>query len=394
MDRTLFLLQGGGPTAVVNTTLASILESALPHFSSVHGLAHSFEGDPDRPIIDLSSYLDGPGRSAALRRLAATPGALLGSSRKKVEERDLERILRQMQAARADALVGIGGNGTMAALKLMAEYAAANGYDIDVIGAPKTVDNDLPGVHVAPGYGSAARFVAMAVRDFDRDFRAMATFDAVTILETMGRDTGWIAAASVLLRQGGGTAPHMVLVPERPVDEAAFLEEVHQQYVEHGRVFIVVNEMLNASDGGLIGKAFQNGPRDSMGRHMYSLSLGTGNYLAHRIMNELKLQTRCLRPGNLGRALSFCVSEPDRDLARRVGKAAVAAVAGNDGAEQMITIDENLNFGRQPLGQCVGTRALPGEFLAADPVQISKNFNAYARPFIGDVEHLLDFSTT
>jgi len=301
-------------------------------------------------------------------------------------------VLQQMLAMGSDALIGIGGNGTMAALSMMVEYAAANGHDISVIGAPKTVDNDLPGVYAAPGYGSAARFVSMAVRDFDRDFQAMSTFDDVTIFETMGRNTGWIAAASVLLKEGD-SAPNIILVPERAVDETALLEEIRSQHAERGSVFIVVNEMLNSSDGSLIGETFQNGPTDSLGRKMYSLSFGTGNYLAHKIWSEIGLQSRCLRPGNLARAMSFCVSEPDRLLARRTGRAAVKALTNTQGSGQMVTIDANLEFRLQPFSDCTGVRPVPDEFLSPGMGGVQEAFRTYARPLIGKCEPLFSLES-
>lgn len=392
MKRSLFVLQGGGPTPVINATLAGIAETAGMQFDSLWGLRHSFEGREGAEVLNLSYLIDSRKNKSLLDSLAATPGALLGSSRKKVVEQDLDQVLQQMLAMGSDALIGIGGNGTMAALSMMVEYAAANGHDISVIGAPKTVDNDLPGVYAAPGYGSAARFVSMAVRDFDRDFQAMSTFDDVTIFETMGRNTGWIAAASVLLKEGD-SAPNIILVPERAVDETALLEEIRSQHAERGSVFIVVNEMLNSSDGNLIGETFQNGPTDSLGRKMYSLSFGTGNYLAHKIWSELGLQSRCLRPGNLARAMSFCVSEPDRLLARRTGRAAVKALTNTQGSGQMVTIDANLEFGLQPFSDCTGVRPIPDEFLLPGMAGLQEAFHTYARPVIGMVEPLFSLES-
>nr|WP_254446776.1 6-phosphofructokinase [Ruegeria sp. HKCCD8929] len=380
----MFVLQGGGPTAVINATLAGIAEQATGKFDRLFGLRHSFEGDRSAPIMDLSDLLGNP---SAQKRLSDTPGALLGSSRKKVTDQNVSNILHLMQTADSGSLIGIGGNGTMAALNVLANSANDKGLRLKIIGAPKTVDNDLPNVHIAPGYGSAARFVAMATRDYDRDFVAMDTFDDVTILETMGRGSGWLAAASVLLKDGD-TAPHMVLLPERPVDEAALLQQVSDIKRDVGRVFIVTNELLNAKGGGLIGACYQNGPIDGLGRKMYSLSLGTGNYLTQLIWKELGLQTRCLRPGNLGRAMSFCISEPDKQLALRVGRTAVAMIRETGFAQHMVTINTELKFGRLPLVDCVGQAQMPDPFLSADPIGISSEFQAYGRAAIGDVDPL------
>lgn len=388
MTSPLFVLQGGGPTAVINATLAGIAEEATGKFDRLFGLPRSFEGRQGAPVVDLSDLL---GNRPAQKRLSETPGALLGSSRKKVIDQDIFKVLDLMQAAGSDSLIGIGGNGTMAALNVLAKSAAEKGHELNIIGAPKTVDNDLPNVHIAPGYGSAARFIAMATRDYDRDFLAMDTFDDVTILETMGRDSGWLAAASVLLKDGD-TAPHMVLLPERPVEEAALLKRVSELKRDVGRVFIVTNELLNAKGGGLIGESYQNGPIDGLGRKMYSLSLGTGNYLTQLIWKELGLQTRCLRPGNLGRAMSFCVSEPDRQLAHRVGRASVEMIREKSGAQDMITIDAALRFGTHALQGCIGQTHMPDQFLSSDPIGISAEFHAYGSAAIGDVTPLYQLS--
>lgn len=385
MPKSLFVLQGGGPTAVINATLAGLLESARPLYDAIWGLPHSFEGMDSGEVVDLRRIQS----SAHLERLAQLPGAFLGSSRKKAGVADFDRILKQMRAAGSDTLVGIGGNGTMNTLAQFAAFAESQGMWINVCGLPKTVDNDLHHVHVSPGYGSAARFVAIAVRDFGYDFRSMATFDDVTILETMGRETGWLAAASSALKVHPEDPPHIVLVPERPFDEKMLLDDVARQHSERGHVFIVVNEMLRTDQGVLVGADFQNGPLDDLGRRMYSLSLGTGNYLADLIWRRLQLQTRCLRPGNLGRALTACVSEPDRLLARKLGRDAASAIWSEESAGQMVTIDESLKFGWHPLIDCGGTRFLPSNFMMPREYAVSEEFIDYARPLIGAVEPLI-----
>jgi len=390
MGRTLFILQGGGPTAVINATLASLLEHAHPHFDRVLGLRHSFEMPTGAPFIDLTP-LTTANASVDRARLAATPGSLLGSSRKKVKDDDLDQVLDLIEAERGDSIVGIGGNGTMTALVLLSKAASTRDIELQIIGVPKTVDNDIPGVAYAPGYGSAARFVALAVRDFGFDFRAMSTFDDVTIFETMGRNCGWIAAASRVL-SGQNGYPDIVLIPEVPTNEADILDAVAAYHKEKGHVFIIVNEMMTDKTGGLIGEAFQNGPQDSLGRSMYSLSLGTGNYLANRLWKELGLQSRCLRPGNLGRALSFCVSEPDRQLAADCGRHAITALLAHE-TGKMITVNEDFNLGLAPLEEAMATRYLSAQFLTSDFKAVNTAFETYCRRIIGPVEPVFDAET-
>lgn len=393
MAKTLAVLQGGGPTAVINATLAAIAERASDRFDHLIGLPHSFEGASrsEKAAIDLSSLIavDGEHKRS---QLAATPGSLLGSSRKRVETPDLERALETLGHHDCHALIGIGGNGTMAALSMLADHATATDYELTIIGAPKTVDNDLPGAYVAPGYGSAARFVAQSVRDFDCDFCAMSTFDDVTILETMGRTSGWLAASSSLLVIDGGLPP-LVLIPEVAIDLSHLFDEIARRHDLNGRVFVVVNEMLTDRDGMVIGEAFQQGPTDSLGRHMYSLSLGTGNYLADQIWRKLGLQTRCLRPGNLGRASSATVSQPDRALAVSVGCAAVDAVCDSSSHAAMVTVEEDLSHARIDFRDLTTkSRGLPANFYDASTYSPTDDFIAYARPLLGSVDPILTLS--
>lgn len=395
MPRTLFVLQGGGPTPVINATLAGVAQGAAGHFDSLLGFRHSFEHRTENRLSNLTPLLNGesndPSSSASLEILSRTPGAILGSSRKKVTDDELHNTLNVLREHSAHDLIGIGGNGTMSVLNRLSDYACSEGYPITIIGAPKTVDNDLHGVHAAPGYGSAARFVAMAVRDYDYDFRAMSTFDDVTILETMGRNCGWIAAASTLLKQNEHDAPHIVLLPEQPFDEALFLDQVTSNHARFGRVFIVTNEMLSNSQGEIVGEAVQNGPRDALGRAMYSLSTGTGNYLADLIWKQLGFQTRCLRPGNLGRAMSFCQSEPDRNLALAVGCKAVDLVMADDSGSHMIAINEQLQLAVQPFKNSLGEKPLPENFLdRTTPFTVSDSFKQYALPLTGRLQPLFD----
>ena len=383
MTETLVVFQGGGPTAVINATLVGVLERAPRRFSRVLGLRHSLELAATAAPIDLTHLTAGsaePDRT----RLSHTPGAFLGSSRTKVTEAHLSAVLDTMQDQGARHILGIGGNGAMYTLDQLAGLAASRGIDVNIVGAPKTVDNDLPGVTFAPGYGSAARFVALATRDFDCDFRAMQTFDDVTILETMGRDTGWLAAASVLLKESGADAPHIVLIPERPVDEAALFDRISELHAELGRVFIVTNEMLTAPDGSILGAEAQDGPTDSLGRSMYSLSTGTGNYLARRIWNSLGLQARCLRPGNLGRALTSCVSETDFELALRVGRQTSDLFDQSDADALMLTVSPDLELGSQSAKAGIGRTPLPDAFHDGG-FGISEAFAAHIRQIAGPV---------
>ena len=200
---TVLVFQAGGPTPVINATLADFASSLNGNGIRLLGVRNNFEAQSTADLLDLHDLVDGDNA-----RLIRTPGSVLGSSRTPLDDDALTTMLAIAHDVNASAVVGIGGNGTLASLKALAIAAQSGRQPVFVLGLPKTVDNDIPTIHTSPGYGSAARFVALAVRDFDCDFRAMQSFDQVTILETMGRNTGWLAAAGGLLASKD-SAPHM-----------------------------------------------------------------------------------------------------------------------------------------------------------------------------------------
>ena len=383
------MMQGGGPTAVINASLVGILEEALfesQDFDRVLGHLHGFESVPGSNIIDLTDWLKRGDPRSCLDLLLKTPGAFLRSSRKRVSPDDLGKALELMRDAGSTSLIGIGGNGTMQTLSMLSEVSQKKGWTMATVGVPKTVDNDLVGTHFAPGFGSAARFVALTTRDLGLDFEAMSTFDDVTILEVMGRNTGWLAAAATVLKENECDPPHIVLLPEQAFDMGRFFDDIRSIHSRLGRVFIVVSEVLYDRFGNIIGDAVQSGPHDSLGRVMYSLSTGTGNFLAAEIWQKLGMQTRCLRPSIIGRALIDVVSPIDRKMAKMVGQQAVVALRDQK-SDVMIGIDKSLQPVLLPFDACKQKeRCLPNHFLTAKPPYIAKDFKEYAKPLIGTVD--------
>ncbi|MBI5670113.1 MAG: diphosphate--fructose-6-phosphate 1-phosphotransferase [Chloroflexi bacterium] len=390
--------QSGGPTAVMNTSLAGLLGAA--RFSKIYGLAHGLEGALHDQFLDLS-HLTGE----TLDRLARTPGAALGSSRRRLDEGEFERVLDVFQKHSVDALAYIGGNGSMWVAHHLAERAAARKYALRVIGIPKTVDNDLAATDHSPGYGSAARFLALAARDTGLDLEAMTTFDDVVILETMGRDSGWLAAASALLKQQADDAPHLVYVPEIPFDDERFLNDVAAVHGWLKRAYIVVGEGIRYTGGAFVGAA-TNGVTDMLGRMVHGVNDGPGMVLARLVRERLGLQTRCFRPGNIGRSFSACVSEVDETEARRVGECAATALA--DGHNDVMValgrvMDERYRGGSEtrpykadihlvPLLHIINKhKYLPREYINAEGTMITPAFVEYALPLIGDVPPVVRF---
>jgi 6-phosphofructokinase 1 len=271
----------------------------------------------------------------------------------------------------------------------ISELAASTGYEIQVMGVPKTIDNDLALTDHTPGYGSAARFYALATRDSGRDLESMTTFDDVSILEIMGRNAGWLTAASVLGKQREEEAPHLVYVPEIPLDELTFLDDVTSVHDRLGRVFITVCEGVKDASGDYVGQhALAKNTRDAFGHTLPTLSAGVASYLSNLIVNKLGLQSRFLRPVLIGRTFSDSVSEIDRREAVLVGEQAVTHLAGGE-TGFMVTLERTsdnpyqIGTGLAPLAEVANTeKLLSPEFINPAGNNINKKFAQYALPLI------------
>ncbi|HIC89708.1 MAG TPA: 6-phosphofructokinase [Anaerolineae bacterium] len=382
----LMVGQSGGPTPVINASLAGIIQEAKrhPEITHVYGLVHGIEGALKEELIDLDQESE-----ETLRLLPWTPAAALGSCRHKLSEADYEHILSVFRAYNVRFFVYIGGNDSMDTCYRISELAAANHYELLVMGVPKTIDNDLAFTDHCPGYGSAARFLALATRDTGRDLEAMATFDDVTILEAMGRNAGWLTAASTLGKESEDEAPHLVYVPEVPFDEAHFLDDVARIHGRLGRVFVVVSEGIRDAQGQFIGQqAVRGGGSDAFGHVVHALTTGVAAYLTDVVRERLGLQARFLRPGLIGRAMSACVSETDRQEALRVGRDAVSHLAaGRSGFTVTLERVSNKPYacetGLARLSDVANAeKLLPREFVNEAGSMVTEAFREYALPLI------------
>lgn len=383
MRGALIVAQSGGPSPVLNASLAGALAEARKHdcFSAVYGLVRGIEGALNEELLDLSDVPDG-----ALDALVQTPGAALGSGRFKIGEGDFERVLRVFRAHDARYFAYIGGNGSM----YVCDRLAALDPDLRVMGIPKTIDNDLAGTDHAPGYGSAARFMALATRDAGLDLEAMATFDDIILLESMGRNSGWLAAASALLKTQADEAPHLVYVPEIPFDEARFLDDIRRVHDRLGYAFVVVGEGVRDAAGNFVGHDERKTARDVLGRVLHSFSAGAGTYLGDLVRERLQLKARVLRPSTIGRSLSACISDVDQREAWGAGAEAVRRLAAGDSG-QMITLERDptrdayaVRFGGAALADVAShEKLLPRDFMDDSGTMPSQRFYDYALPLIG-----------
>jgi 6-phosphofructokinase 1 len=272
---------------------------------------------------------------------------------------------------------------------VIAQVSERIGYELCVVGIPKTIDNDIHGTDRCPGFGSAARYVAQSVRDLGMDVRALP--QPVSIYETMGRGVGWLAGASVLAKIDESHAPHLVYLPERPFDVATFLGSIDRIIRLIGWAVAVVPEGLRTTDGRPVYETSQASQRDVLNR---ALPGGVGAYLAEVVTRELKIRCRSEKPGLCGRASILHASPQDLADAEAVGRAGVrAAIAGGHG--QMVSLLPLSGDGRsvvEPLIELVplakaagGERAVPSEWIDDSDLAVTTEFVEYARQAMGEL---------
>ena len=373
------VLQGGGPTPVLNASLYGVLDEARKHsqINRVLGACYGVHGLLNGDVIDLTAL-----SAATLQQLRLTPGASLGSTRHKQADADMQRIIGTLAKHDVRLLLLIGGNGSLRGADAIARAADRSGYEISVIGVPKTIDNDIPSTDRCPGFGSAARYVAQAVRDLGMDVRGLP--QPVSIFETMGRDVGWLAGASVLAKMDENHAPHLVYQPERAFVADKFLASVDRCVTRLGWAVVVVSEGLKQANGQPVYEAADTSQRDALNR---ALPGGVGNYLAGLVTRELKIRCRSEKPGLCGRASMLHVSKQDLADAELVGRVGVqSAVAGHHAhMVSLLPLDSAERTKRIPLEHAAGDRCIPEQWLEDSDLGVNEGFLKYIGPIVGDL---------
>ena len=379
----LVVAQSGGPTVAINSSLVGVVHEALAQeaVGGIYGAQNGIRGVLEEKLIDLRRV---PGET--LEGLRRTPAAALGTVRHKLTDDDYDRLIEIFRAYDVRYFLYNGGNDSMDTAHRVHQMALDAKLDLVSIGVPKTVDNDLVGTDHCPGYGSAARFVAMAIRDTGYDTEAMARSSPVKILEVMGRNAGWLTASSVLAKEEPEDAPHLVYVPERPVSKETLLSEVEAVHRRLGRVVIAMSEGARDETGESLGTALQQ-EVDVFGHKMKG---GASDEVARLITAELGLKARVDRPNYLQRSFMIAASRVDLEEAYQVGRAAVrTAVAGQSGTMislvRLSSTPYEFTTGTTPLSEVANLeRPLPPEYIDASSGELTAGFVAYAKPLIGD----------
>ena len=379
----LIVGQSGGPTAVSNSSLAGVIQAALnsPAIQGIYGMVHGIEGVLKEDLIDLRAE-----KSETIEGLRRTPSAALGACRTKLKAADYERILKVLQAHQVRYFIYNGGNDSADTCHHVARLAHASGYELRAIAVPKTVDNDLAFTDHCPGYGSVARFNAIATRDAGRDTEAIGVVDNVKLIETMGRNTGWITASTALAREGPDDAPHLIYLPERPLNREWFLQDVKATFDRLGYCVVAVCEGLKDEKGETLVASARAVDTDSFGHKQLG---GVADFLCDAIAANLGLKARFDKPGTVQRMSALAASAVDEEEAYRVGEQAVmAAVEGMSG--QMITLVRESNSpyrvttGLAPLEEVANAeKVVPREFINQRGNDVTAAFLDYARPLIG-----------
>ena len=375
--------QCGGPTPVINATVAAVVAAWQERDSGdLYGSRHGFEGLAAADWVDLT-WLN----EATCVRLAHQPGAALGGSRFRPTDDDFAQMIANLRAADIGAVFLIGGNGTMAGAQRLAAEAESRGLALQVIGIPKTIDNDLAGCDVTPGYGSAARYVAYTTQEIGLDLRAMRGFDQVAVVEVMGRHVGWVAAAAALARQVAGDPPHLILLPEAPVEIDQVLARIAEVYAQRQLCTVVVAEGVRERSGAYWAELVDGAAYDASGQRVFSMSAGASAFLVREVQGRLGLRCRQIKLNTAQRSSRLLASSVDRMLAQMVGTAAVEAWAvgasgvlpvlvHEDGTWQTSLVEIPAAVGRE--------RTLPAAFVDAENYDVTESCRRYIAEVIGE----------
>ena len=320
MGKNCIVAQSGGPTAAINASLAGVISAVKSSdvYDKLYGSVHGIQGVLKENFLDLSEM-----NEDFIERLAITPAMYLGSCRFKLpdfdkDEQPYKDIFAVFEKYDISAFFYIGGNDSMDTVAKLSAYAEKTGKNIKIAGVPKTIDNDLLVTDHTPGFGSAAKYIASSIREIAYD-TYIYDLESVTIVEIMGRDAGWLTAASALARNDFSIAPHLIYLPEVNFDKDVFLEDLKKELKKHKNVIVAVSEGIHDKDGNYI--AASTAKDDKFGHAQLS---GAGKVLEYLVKDELGVKVRSVEINVLQRAAGHMASKTDLEEAINLGSAAVA----------------------------------------------------------------------
>ena len=373
----LLVVHGGGPTAVINASLYGAVDEALATrgVGRVLGALGGVVGITDGNLVDFGQV-----PREKLDLLPFSPSSAIGTSRKPLEDADYRELARALDRQGIRWLLCTGGNGTMDTCGRIWRACREESVPIDVVGIPKTMDNDIAVTDHAPGFASAARYMAATTSAICCDVRGLPIH--IVIVEAMGRNAGWVTAASCFADESGTGGPDLIYLPERDFDERAFLDDAQRLIDEKGSGVVVVSEGLHAADGTPVAP-----PLMTVGRATYFGDVSA--HLAKLVISELGYKARSEKPGLIGRASIAWQSPVDREEAIGCGREAVRAVLEGDsgkmvGIERVSTEPYEARLIRIPIEQVMlDERTLPDEYINESGNGVTDAFRTWCRPLLG-----------
>jgi len=383
LNKKVLVAQGGGPTAVINQSMAGVVLEArkFRNVDLVYGAYHGVSGIIDEDFLDLTQET-----SHNIEMVACTPSSALGSTRDKPDLRYCQEIFKVLKAHGIGYFFYIGGNDSSDTVRIVSEEAKKANYDLRCIHIPKTIDNDLVGNDHTPGFPSAARFVAQAFTGANLDNAAL---PGVYVAVVMGRHAGFLTAASALGKKFPDDGPHLIYIPERTFSIDKFLLDVKATHERYGRCVIAASEGIHDEKGTpIITRLAQQIERDAHGNVQLS---GTGA-LADLLCNEIRAKLGIKRVrgdtfGYLQRSFMGCVSDVDQREAREVGEKAVQFAMWGD-RDGSVAIKRtgfySVDYQLVPLESVAGkTRVMEDEFISPCGTDVTDAFRLYLRPLLG-----------
>ena len=384
LEGKVLVAQGGGPTAVINqSVVGAVLEARkYPQVTHVYGALQGVRGIINEDFLDLSEAT-----MHNLEAVANTPSSGLLSTRDKPDLAYCHQIFEVCQAYNIRYLFYCGGNDSAQTCLIVNEEAEKAGYELRVIHIPKTIDNDLYVTDHCPGYGSAAKFVAQAFSGANLDNRSL---PGVYIGVVMGRNAGFLTAASVLARKYPDDGPHLIYLPERPFSKTSFIADVKRTYRKHGRCVVAVSEGIVDNKGKPIVERFTGGEKDPFGHIQLSGTGALGDLLSNWVKKNSSIgRIRADTFGYLQRSFLGCVSSVDQFEAREVGeKAAQYAIWHNqDGSVAIRRIgDYAVEYFLTPLRTVAQhSREMPARYINKRGNDVTEAFKNYVRPLVGEM---------
>ena len=375
--------QSGGPTAVINASVAGVISEALNQecIEEIYGGMNGVLGILKEDLIDLAEE-----SQQNIRGLRYTPASALGTCRFKLKrDQEYERILEVFEAHNIRYFFYCGGNDSQDTADKISKLAQSKGYALRVIGVPKTIDNDLVTTDHCPGYGSVVKYLCSVVKESALDHEAMGQHDLVSIIEVMGRNAGWIAAGTTLAKskENPNDAPHLIYLPELSFSKDKFIEDVQNVLKKNKYCMVVVGEGLVDKDGNYVANSASG--QDAFGHQQLG---GVGDFLANYVEQNLAVKARSCKLGIGQRAAAHCSSQTDNDEAFMAGQAAVKAAMDGETDKMVILVRGegeaySCETGLAPLSEIAnGVKEIPEDWISEDGVSMTAKFIKYAQPLV------------